>query len=522
MERASGRAVVAVPLVLIPALGVVQGGYSPDAWVWSAALAAWACGLAVVLSSSPGALRRAWPWVAATGALLLWTLLSATWSANPAQSVLESRRTLVYAAVVLALVLLARSNTQRFLVPATHVAITALLVYALARYLSGTRHYDEFEQYLLQQPLGYANAVGILSVLGLLLALGIVASAAPVAGRAAAAATVPVLALTLDLSHSTASLLALGVGLAVLALLAPATLRLVAAGALLLPAAAIAAGIGSASRFAAIVTTPRIPGWAVAVAVLACAALAAAAVMRIPLPAAQPPSHRLRLLLLGAVLVVALGGAAAVARSGTAEPRSSYYHVAWHDEFLAHPLGGTGAATFGRYWASSGKALDMGGALDAHSLYLETLAELGPLGLLLLLAMLLAPLRGALARRRAPYVPAAVAAYAAFLVHAGLDWDWELPSVVVAALCCAGAVTAAELEPGRPLGRAVRGTILAVSAAFAACAIAGARSDTIPAAAPETARAPRCGALSPTPAGSGSYLPLPWLPLLPWSSPLLP
>ena len=484
--------------MLVPALGVVQGGYAPDAWVWSAALAAWACGLAVVLSSSPGALRRAWPWAAATGALLLWTLLSATWSANPTQSVLESRRTLLYAAVVLALVLLARRDTQRFLVPATHVAITALLVYALARYLFGTRRYDEFEQYLLQQPLGYANAVGILSVLGLLLALGIVAGAAPLSGRAAAAATVPVLALALDFSGSTASILALGVGLAVLALLAPAALRVLAAGAVLLPAAAIAAGVGSASRFAAIVTTPRIPGWAIAVAVLVCAALAAAAVARIPLPAAQPRTHRQQLLLLGAVLVVALGGVTAVARSGATEPRASYYHVAWHDEFLAHPVLGTGAATFGRYWTSTGKALDLGGALDAHSLYLETLAELGPLGLLLLLAMLLAPLRGALARRGAPYVPAAVAAYAAFLVHAGLDWDWELPAVVVAALCCAGAVATAELEPGRPLGGAVRGTLLAVSAAFAACAIAGARSNTVPAAFPETTRAPHRGALSQT------------------------
>jgi hypothetical protein len=495
VTHASQRGILAIPLVLVPALGVTQGGYSPDAWVWSGALAAWACAVAVAVTSNPGALRRAWPWAAASGALLLWTLLSAIWSAHPEQSVLESRRTLVYAAVVLALVLLARSDTQRLLVPATHVAITVLLVYALARYLLGTRHYDEFEQYLLQQPLGYANAVGILSVLGLLLALGIVAGAPSVAGRAGAAASVPVFALTLELSSSTASVLALGVGLAVFALLAPATLRLLAAGVLLLPAAAIAAGVGWASRFTALVVTPRIPGWAVALATVGCAALAAAAVARVPLPTARPPSRRMRLVLLGAVLVVVLGGAGAVAHSGATEPRASYYHVAWHNEFLAHPVLGTGAATFGRYWLRSGKPVDFGGALDAHSLYLETLAELGPVGLLLLLAMLLAPLRGALARRRAPYVPAAVAAYAAFLVHAGLDWDWEVPAVVVAALCCAGAAVAAELEPGRPLGRAVRGALLAVSAALGACAIAGARSNTVPAALPETTRAPRSGAL---------------------------
>ncbi|MEP6811950.1 MAG: O-antigen ligase family protein [Actinomycetota bacterium] len=495
MTFAAQRGILGIPLLLVPTLGVTQGGYTPDAWVWSGALAAWACAVAVVVTSNPGALRRAWPWAAASGALLLWTLLSAIWSVNAAQSVLESRRTLLYAAVVLALLLLARSDTQRLLVPATHVAITALLIYALARYLLGTRRYDEFEQYLLQQPLGYANAVGILSVLGLLLALGIVAGTAPLAARAAAAASVPVLALTLDFSHSTASDLALGAGLAVFAVLTPATLRLLAAGAVLVPAAAISAGIGSASHFASIVTTPRIPGLVVLAVAVACAGLAAAAITYVPLPVSQPPSRRLRLLLVAAVLVVALGGAAAVALSGTKEPRALYYHVAWHDEFLAHPALGTGAATFGRYWLRFGKPLDFGGALDAHSLYLETLAELGPFGLLLLLAMLLAPLRGALARRRAPYVPAAVAAYAAFLVHAGLDWDWEIPAVVVAALCCAGAVQAAELGPGRPLGRVVRGALLAVSAALGACAIAGARSNTVPAALPETTRAPRSEAL---------------------------
>ena len=484
--------------MLVPALGAVQGGYSPDAWVWSGALAAWACGLAVVLSSSPGALRRAWPWAAATGALLLWTLLSATWSAHPAQSVLESRRTLLYAAVVLALVLLARRDTQRLLVPATHVAITALLVYALARYLFGTRRYDEFEQYLIQQPLGYANAVGILSVLGLLLALGIVAGPAPVSGRAAAAATVPVLALTLDFSGSTASLLALGVGLAVLALLAPATLRLVAAGAVLLPAAAIAAGVGSASRFAAIVTTPRIPGWAVAVVALACAALRRrrcrahpaprrAAAVAPPAPAPPRRGARRRARRSRRHRAFRHGGAALVVlprRLARRVPRPSPGRHRRRD--VRALLGVIRQGTRPGRCARRALALprDARGARAARS---PAPARDAP--------------RAAPRRARAtsaPYVPAAVAAYAAFLVHAGLDWDWELPAVVVAALCCAGAVTAAELEPGRPLGRAARGTLLAVSAAFAACAIAGARSNTIPAAAPETTRAPHRGALSQT------------------------
>src|SRR5207253_2468042 len=110
---------------------------------------------------------------------------------------------------------------------------------------------------------------------------------------------------------------------------------------------------------------------------------------RVPLPDAGAAGRRRRRVVLAAVVVVALGGAAAVARSGATEPRASYFRVAWHDQIRAHPLLGTGAGTFGLYWERSGKVLRFGGALDAHSLYLETLAELGPVGLLLLGATLL-------------------------------------------------------------------------------------------------------------------------------------
>jgi hypothetical protein len=492
------RAVAAVPLVLVPALGVVQGGFSPDAWVWAGALAAWACAVALVVTADAGALRCAWSWALAAGALLLWTILSALWSADAAQSVLEARRTLLYAAVVLALLLLARRNAQRLLVPATHIAISVLLLYGLVRYLLGARHSDEFEGYLLHQPLGYANAVGILAALGLLLALGLVACTESSARRAAVAATVPPLTLALLLSQSTASMLALGVGLAVVALLTPATVRLLAALAAIGPAAAIAAAIGAYSRLADNVPEPRVSGAAVAAATVGCAALTAVTIGRVHLPVARTAGRRARLVVLAALVVVALGGAIAVARSGAAEPRASYYHVAWRDEVLVHPLLGTGAGTFALYWARSGKALELGGALDAHSLYLETLAELGPLGLVLLAAMLLAPLHRALALRRVPHVATAAGAYVAFLVHAGLDWDWEMPAVVVAALCCAAAVATAELRPCRPLGRAARATLLAVGLTLGACAIAGAGSHIVPAAAPETERAPRSGALSQT------------------------
>src|SRR5262249_41141460 len=128
----------AVPLVLVPALGLSQGGFSPNAWVWAGALAARAAALGVVLSAAAGALGGAW--LAAVGALLAWTILSATWSAHAAQSVLDARRTLCYAAVVLALVVLARPGGARAIVLATHLAVTFVVVYALVRYLLGPHH----------------------------------------------------------------------------------------------------------------------------------------------------------------------------------------------------------------------------------------------------------------------------------------------------------------------------------------------------------------------------------------------
>src|SRR6185312_8451535 len=91
------------------------------------------------------------------------------------------------------------------------------------------------------------------------------------------------------------------------------------------------------------------------------------------------------------LLAVAAVGVLVIAVGGAREPRISYYRVAWH-EYLAHPVLGSGAGTFGRYWLTSGRVPELGGALDAHSLYLETLAELGPIGLGLVAAFLVYPL----------------------------------------------------------------------------------------------------------------------------------
>ncbi|HEX6787930.1 MAG TPA: O-antigen ligase family protein [Gaiellaceae bacterium] len=480
----------AVPLVLVPALGAVQGGFQPDSWVWAGALAAWAAAVALIASTSPGLVRAHWPWAAAVAAVLAWTALSAIWSSRTPQSILEARRTVLYAAAVLALLVLARHGATRVLVLATCAGTSGLVIYALVRFLLSARHYDTFEGFSLNQPLGYANAIGILAAIATLLAIGI---AEADTGRLGvlAAATTPLLVLALTLTASDASWLALGVGIAFMAVLLPEPQRLLAVlAAVAVPCAALIA-LGKVSRLTAIVATPRIGGTTVFLAALAGAAAAAASVAYARRLRVRAP-HNLRHVLLIAVVVLALGGAAAVvAHAGASEPRRSYYSVAWH-EYTAHPVLGSGAGTFGFAWARSGKVEEFGGALDAHSIYLETLAELGPVGLVLMLLLLLIPLR-ALRAARTPYVAAALAAYVAFLIHSGLDWDWELPAIVVAALACGAAALAALPASGLPLDRRRRVALVAIALVLAGCAIAGARSHTVPSA--DRTRAPRRGAL---------------------------
>ena len=123
-----------------------------------------------------------------------------------------------------------------------------------------------------------------------------------------------------------------------------------------------------------------------------------------------------------------------------------------------------------------------------------------------MLAFLLYPLRHAAARREQPWVPAATGATVAFLVHAGLDWDWELPAVVVAGLACAAGVAFADERPIAPLPRLARAAGLAAALLLGAAAIVGARSTTQPSASPKTAEAPETGASAAELSASRRYL----------------
>jgi tetratricopeptide (TPR) repeat protein len=145
--------------------------------------------------------------------------------------------------------------------------------------------------------------------------------------------------------------------------------------------------------------------------------------------------------------------------------------VAWA-QFEAHPWLGSGAGTYELAWLQ--RRPYVGQVRDAHNLYLETLAELGPVGLALLLAALCTPLFAALAARRQVLVPAAFGAYVAFLAHAAVDWDWEIPAVTLAAVFCAAAMLVAARDGGErtPLPRA-RVAAVVIAIGLGACAFVG-------------------------------------------------
>jgi O-antigen ligase len=136
--------------------------------------------------------------------------------------------------------------------------------------------------------------------------------------------------------------------------------------------------------------------------------------------------------------------------------RYGYWRVAVRS-WSAHPLAGVGASGFRVEWRRERTVADP--ARDAHSLPLETLAELGLIGFALLGAWAAGVAHGARAAWRAAPAAAAgpAAALALWAVHACLDWDWEMPALTLVALALAAALLAqaeALSAPAEPVGSA--------------------------------------------------------------------
>ncbi|HVA20403.1 MAG TPA: O-antigen ligase family protein [Solirubrobacteraceae bacterium] len=126
-------------------------------------------------------------------------------------------------------------------------------------------------------------------------------------------------------------------------------------------------------------------------------------------------------------------------------------------------LRGTGAGTYQLYYPRY--RTERLYVVDTHSLYLQSLAELGVVGFVLILLVVLGILGGLAARIRGPdraLYAALLAATLAWAIHQAFDWDWQMPAVTLGVFMLAGLALArpADGGPGRfglPAGRTLVG-----------------------------------------------------------------
>ena len=437
-----------------------------------------------------------------------WTGVGALWSQSNGLTVGELSRLSCYAAVLTLAILTVRAGARGALVGGVTSAIGAVAVLALlsrlhpawfpanetAAFLPGT-------QSRLNYPLNYWNGLAAFVAMGVPLMAHYATCARALALRMLAAAALPAMAAVIYLTFSRGGWLEMGA--AVIVLLALSSGRLWRLATLAIGAA------GGALLIAAIHQRPAVDhgllntaaqkggNELIVVALVVCAGVAllqgAIALLEGHVEGGRALASRSSLLprgLLARAVVtavvaagaggvfVAAGGPHALAHAWqefknpalnvqaaqantegrllavSGNGRYQYWSSAL-DAFSGHPIGGIGAGTFKFWWAAHGSIYSY--VVNAHSLYFETLAETGVVGIALLALLLGAGVGGALRRlrradaHRRALLAAIIASAAAFLVAAGVDWVWQIPAIPVALLLLLAAGAAGKQRRGMAL-----------------------------------------------------------------------
>jgi hypothetical protein len=467
------RVVVAVAAALLLAgptvLAFFSGGFFAEPRL-IAAIVAWALVLALTLTG-PAPLPRARPGRLAFGglaALTLWTALSVAWAPLGGPAIASVQRLVLYTgALLLAIGVLRAPRAMRAVVPALAAGSAIVIGYGIAgRLLPGIVHLDRSQSAggRLEQPITYWNAEGALAAISLILCARLAGdrSRSPLVRGLAAGATAPLGAgVYLSFSRGAIAVAVLGLVILVAAARSRAQLRAAVAALVAASAAAVCAGVfpGVASLEGALGDRER--EGVIALVLLTIVAVSAA-LLTTRRASTEPSDDRLpwagRLVPV-AVAIVAIVGLglvvgglaeqpsdrelAAGAQPGRLASVSSNRYEYWRvglDAFADRPLTGLGAGGFRVRWLQERTIREA--VRDVHSLELEQGAELGLPGLLAF-AVLLAGglLAGRDALRRDPAAAAgACAATVAWLLHASIDWDWQLPAVSLPAIVLTGAL----------------------------------------------------------------------------------
>ncbi len=445
------------------------------------------------MRASACCLGPAWPLPARVllGALLayaLWTALSLTWTESSERTFTELARALDYLGVVLLLGLVLERRTWRSAAAGLGAGALTVCLLALASRLAPSAFPIDwaartFKADRLDYPFGYWNAVGAWAAMSAGLALAWSAHESSRVTRALSLGLVPVACVVAYLTYSRTAVAA--VVLAVLVVLALSRNR----GTALIHAAVAAAGTGLA--ILAIRGAPQIANatgtagaGAVVGALLFAAALGAAAAVltawrRTDDWRLAPRIGRAMGVAAAVVVILAAGvygphlasrawhsfrntgvtnaGASTTSRltnlSGT---RYNLWRVAL-DGFTAHPSAGIGAGSYQFLWDR--RQADPESVRNAHSLWLENMAELGIPGLVLILVLSASALAVAIVARRrsnrrvtAGATTALLSVFVVYLLAASVDWMWQSTAVTVLALAGV-AVVAARLSGPRQAWR---------------------------------------------------------------------
>jgi O-Antigen ligase len=497
LQRVDARALSVWALVgsIVLYLAIKGGGYDivvrshVGVVIWWIVLVGAALGLLPAARLS----RLAWAGLALFGGFVAWTALASTWSLSSERSLQDLSLVACYLGVLVLGVAIHRDREHavRHTINALGAAIVLVAALALASRLrpdlfpaaQQTSSFLAGTQGRLGWPLNYWNALGALVALGLPLLLSIATSARTLRAQAAAAAGIPIVVLCGYLTFSRGSAIAASVAVIIFIALAPERVPKLAT--------MVVAGVGSAALIAGAVHRSAIESGLVDAAarhqgatlitavILVCAGVGLAqAGIGLAVRHGTPPRwlvvprQRARLLLLaglgGCVVVALLAGAPArvshawqdfqhptaaalqqnsIARFGTISGNGRYelWKVAVNST-SGHLLGGSGPGTFQLVWLP--RAPVPGYVQNAHSLYLETLSDVGAVGLLAVLGFFVlvigAAVRLVTRSRFEPRVRAAgvAAGLVAFSVSAAFDWIWQVPVLPAAFLLLAAAVLA--------------------------------------------------------------------------------
>jgi hypothetical protein len=454
--------------------------------------------------------------LAGFAALVGWTALSFSWTQSDERTAVELARVVHHAGIYVLLVCLITPRTWR--AAAAGLATGGMIVCAFAvasRLAPSAFPADEvstsFRIERLNYPLNYWNAVAAWGAVTATMALTWSAHAARAAVRAVALAFVPIAVLAVYWTYSRAGLGGLALGAIVAVALASnrwlTLLHALAAGAVSVIAIVIArlqpdlvhaTGNNGSDQ---VLLTVLVGGLALAGFAVVMHALGLDRRLRLPMEAA-------RMGLAGGAVALVLAGAIAgpgLARDGwdsfrnvqpaakvgakhdqdvPADPAQRFTTLGGNrydlwaaalDGFGDHPFKGYGPGTFEFVWNM--KARDGEFVRDAHSLYLESLVEIGVVGLLLVFLALGGALAAGVAAMRRVSEPSDRGAIAAlvggsivFLFHAGVDWMWEATAVAVFGLAVLAVASGPLMRvPRRPLRPWVRAA--AVATALVACLI---------------------------------------------------